>query len=1710
MFSSRSPGWLVILLGILLAQTAGATPTYFSQFGQNRTHHIEVERLTAFNLTIVGVPQYLVTEWYLNGSLVKTDFAGSPSNRTLFIGGLDNNRTIDAVSYHPTNPAYGDENHIWHVSVFVPEVPQPDLAMEVMQVWPSTVRVGDVLNFSWRVCNQGNAAASATQVKTYISGDWLGNSEIEFIGFISVPAISAGNCSVASNSSWTVTDLGPGTRWLAMHVNANQAIPEPNYANNIDTHSFTFAERLGSLRVTINPAAAVAAGAQWRLGAGSWQNSGSTLHDIPIGTHTISFRSVSGWSRPGNQQVVIQENQLAQLTATYLEQTGSLQVALLPSEAVSAGARWRIRDFSGWMESDSRLDAIPIGNYVVEFRDVAGFFTPADRNVTISDGNVSSISGVYQPASSIQVMLAPQAAVDGGALWRLAGEQSWLPSGASVAGVAAGSHTIEFHPAMGFLTPPSREIAVAEGMLKTVEQSYEVVAGHPLESAEHFRAEINTAKAWAQALLAFASTPDGNDHEFGCRLSNRGESAACLDAANILASERVWQFMRLQRHPLFDSRGEGCYSGWFGCSKTNRDAYFETVEDIQHALLMLVPQIGRFVRTWRMSGGPYSQAFVDGSRIVTYRFNPNAIPGYGPVACVWPENADSGASGSSFSDRQLNLALTASSLYQAFNSRAERLASLVALSAQLGTAEFETTVKAAMAEELASAVLVPPGLNDYDAWSPGTLYNHGFAFQEDIEAQAARLEAVLSEMENLLSAALPSLEGLLISYLPFSFLFDLAKPFQMEAKISAAVQAFRDFAENPMGFNDDCGARETHWQTMAAGWQPINLSDFASLLDGFEFDCQGQACLFYVSPESRDFLSVLQGMIATPPDVVSLTVSQVTASQARARVQVQSQGVPLQAYFQYRAAGGPYLFSPLVSIPANENSAQLTLTELACGADYEVRAYVSHGGGETPSETVNFTTLDCPELLPPAVQTQSASGISQSSATLRASVHPHGAPTSLQFRYGSSQFQMTEHASYGSVGSGNAWSGDLSLSIDGLSCGAEYYFQAMAESVHGQGVGAVEQFSTQACPPGAPAAAIIGTQVQSLTQARVIADVHHNNASTAVEIQLSHAGGSFVSHGSYAGSPISSSEVEPYRINANLTGLECGSSYAVRLRLVNSAGTVTTSSASFQMPACPRTLTVSSEGAASLPIVADPDSASGTTNYSRVLSGGQTVYLTAPPASGLAEFSGWSGCDSVGGSSGRTCAVTMNADREVSAVFAVPSPTASTGSATSIGTQVATLNATVNPNGHATMARFEFGVAGSLDAVTDWIDVGDGLAAQPLSAELAGLSCSSSYQFRVVASYPTGVVAGSTFSFATLPCQPDLLFWSDFAVRADNSSWVVPYALTSTAYSETDDLDQKCKLEFGEAAELADWAVVKAEFAGFASRFADSIGLAPHSGSVWVMRNGNRWRTSARHYMFARHDGDVPGNWAVHDHIDSHTLTLGSWWGTRPALCQTDNTLVYATDFSTDPGLALSLSGNDRGSMFEWRPDSQDLLMSLLDSSSTGPWWAYAATPIFSELTAARSFRVSFRFNPIQPDWGNYPGLHFVRDGGSDIETAEVAWSFVLDCRDSISCSRSTQNTHSRFRYRNGSGYFGLSARLPALDEYYRVEVEYDAATQLSTVSIFRASGELFHESDAFPLMAGSQTGFNRVLFGRASSGPPQYGQTTIVAVDGVEVRQLH
>ena len=102
-------------------------------------------------------------------------------------------------------------------------------------------------------------------------------------------------------------------------------------------------------------------------------------------------------------------------------------------------------------------------------------------------------------------------------------------------------------------------------------------------------------------------------------------------------------------------------------------------------------------------------------------------------------------------------------------------------------------------------------------------------------------------------------------------------------------------------------------------------------------------------------------------------------------------------------------------------------------------------------------------------------------------------------------------------------------------------------------------------------------------------------------------------------------------------------------------------------------------------------------------------------------------------------------------------PTVTTGTATAVTTNAATLNGTVNPNGQSTTAQFQYGLTttyGSVAAVSGSLN---GTNAQAVSANVTGLSPGTTYHFLVTATNASGAARGldQTFTTAT-PSGVDL------------------------------------------------------------------------------------------------------------------------------------------------------------------------------------------------------------------------------------------------------------------------------------------------------------------------------------------------------------------
>jgi hypothetical protein len=102
------------------------------------------------------------------------------------------------------------------------------------------------------------------------------------------------------------------------------------------------------------------------------------------------------------------------------------------------------------------------------------------------------------------------------------------------------------------------------------------------------------------------------------------------------------------------------------------------------------------------------------------------------------------------------------------------------------------------------------------------------------------------------------------------------------------------------------------------------------------------------------------------------------------------------------------------------------------------------------------------------------------------------------------------------------------------------------------------------------------------------------------------------------------------------------------------------------------------------------------------------------------------------------------------AAIAAGAPQVTTDAATALSSTGATLNGTVNPNGNATTYYFEYGPTKAYGTKTAVVNAGSGSAKQPVSAPVSGLTASTTYHFRVVATNTAGSKTGKDKAFATL------------------------------------------------------------------------------------------------------------------------------------------------------------------------------------------------------------------------------------------------------------------------------------------------------------------------------------------------------------------------
>ena len=215
----------------------------------------------------------------------------------------------------------------------------------------------------------------------------------------------------------------------------------------------------GSLKVTLTPAQAVTAGAQWRVDNGPWTQSGATVNNLSPGSHYVDFKTVAGWTAPSPTTIAVANGKATTASAAYV-QNSSLKITLTPSSA-----QWKV-DAGAWMASGATVTNLSPGAHAVVYQSVSGYQSPAAETVALTAGQTLTLARNYTQLAQLTLTLTPTYAQ-----WRVDGG-IWRDSGTIAIDLVPGSHGVDYSGVAGFASPSSETFSLAAGQSLTQQRNY--------------------------------------------------------------------------------------------------------------------------------------------------------------------------------------------------------------------------------------------------------------------------------------------------------------------------------------------------------------------------------------------------------------------------------------------------------------------------------------------------------------------------------------------------------------------------------------------------------------------------------------------------------------------------------------------------------------------------------------------------------------------------------------------------------------------------------------------------------------------------------------------------------------------------------------------------------------------------------------------------------------------------------------------------------------------------------------------------------------------------------------------------------------------------------------------------------------------------------------------------------------------------------------
>ncbi|MEI8291458.1 MAG: hypothetical protein WCH99_18465 [Verrucomicrobiota bacterium] len=362
----------------------------------------------------------LAYQWYKNNSLI--------------IGANNSTYTVNTSTDPPTpyvvRVADANANYFFSdralVTFYSAPPPQP-AAPTITSISPSTLPPSSSTQLI-NIYGSNFKAAGDPNASTFIFRDPANIAYVRTPVFVSSSQLQYNITVQSAVGTWSVTVTNAGQAGSNLKTFLVQT-PPPN---------------TGTLSINLSPAGAVSAGAQWRVDGGSYRNTGETATGLTPGSHTVSFKSVSGYTTPADKAVSVTSGANTTDSGTYTVITATTYTLTLNYNPTQGGASpsplvpttsytYGSYNFSFTANATTLVQASASTGY--HFTGWSGDASGSANPITITMNGNKNITANFAAGDpnlgTLTVTIQPPEAAAAGVTWGF-NETDFRPSGSSV------------------------------------------------------------------------------------------------------------------------------------------------------------------------------------------------------------------------------------------------------------------------------------------------------------------------------------------------------------------------------------------------------------------------------------------------------------------------------------------------------------------------------------------------------------------------------------------------------------------------------------------------------------------------------------------------------------------------------------------------------------------------------------------------------------------------------------------------------------------------------------------------------------------------------------------------------------------------------------------------------------------------------------------------------------------------------------------------------------------------------------------------------------------------------------------------------------------------------------------------------------------------------------------------------------------------------